>query len=1291
MKTFNTRAYNPKGDRTFAAMATSYSLGVFNDNFFKQAALLLAIGAGPTHLQGTATIVFALPFILCSAYAGWLADRFPKKNIVVNGKILELIAMLFGAVGILITNWFCIIAMIFLMGLQSAIFGPALNGSIPEHFPIEKITRINGTLKMVTTLAILIGIACAGIALDMQSPVFGSTTLGQALIAGVVILISTIGLAASLGIKKYEAAAPSKPFPWAGPFHSLRDLLALKKDPLLLLAVLSDSFFYFLATLVVLIINTYGIDQLGFSQTVTSLLSVALMVGVSLGALYSTKIADTENWTRVLLPGTLGMGAGLVAAALTPHLPEEFRIIALFVAFILTGFFGGFFLIPITSFIQVRPKESDKGQVIAVVGFCSFIGILLAGQAYSLLNLWMQPAAMLFVTGLICFSVMLILTILLHWNSSIVQNVLCRAMHNLLRIRYDIEVKGLDKIKRTDNSEGILFLPNHPAWIDPVILMTILHKDFQPRPLADIEETNKFYIRPLMKLVNAIRIPKPEKKNRGSKEQITSGIQAVASSLREGDNIILYPAGQLYRSMHEKLGAKSAVHTILNQHPKQQIVLVRTCGLWGSSFSWAGGSPQLTNQWKTYLWFVLANLFFFGPRRKVTVTFTEPIRLPHQKDRITFNKTLEKYYNAEVRPNTHVPYFWWQRRKPVTLPEPENQMVARNLSNVPETIITQVMNHIQKVHGIATITVEDKLSQDIGMDSLSIMELAAWTQEEFGMPVENLESLETVGDLVLVACGQDIGVRQQKKSRIHPIWFKNDSANDLVLMGNHSITQEFLRKAREQPGKAIVADRISGVKTYRQIVIATMLLQKKLRDIDNPTLGIMLPPSVSASLCYLATLFAEKTPVLLNWTVGPGYMKHCLETAGVQHIVTAKALMDKLQRQGIDLSALDVEWIYLEDMRTQITMVDKIRASIAGYISWSSLTRSCVSETAAILFTSGSEANPKAVPLSHENILANLQDFNAVLSFKESDRLIGMLPPFHSLGLAGNIVMPLCLGLKTIYHANPTESGNIAQLIEQYKATLLIGTPTFVSGILRAAKPGQLSSLRLLFTGAEKCPEYVYRQAREELPSAVLCEGYGITECSPVVSVNTPEDPVPETIGRVLPGMEYAIVNPDTMEAIQQGHQGILLVRGRNVFSGYLGAETSSPFVTHEDKKWYNTGDLVREDTDGVLTFCGRLKRFIKLGGEMISLPAIEAALLQHFPANTDGTPALAIEATRDDSHPELVIFTTFPLDRDEVNACIRKAGLSALHNIRRLVKIDTIPLLGTGKINYRQLKTSLV
>ena len=266
----------------------------------------------------------------------------------------------------------------------------------------------------------------------------------------------------------------------------------------------------------------------------------------------------------------------------------------------------------------------------------------------------------------------------------------------------------------------------------------------------------------------------------------------------------------------------------------------------------------------------------------------------------------------------------------------------------------------------------------------------------------------------------------------------------------------------------------------------------------------------------------------------------------------------------------------------------------------------------------------------------------------------------------------------------------LARLIEAYRVSLLVGTPTFLSGIVRTATRHQLDSLRLAVTGAEKCPERTYNALVERCPNAVVLEGYGITECSPIVAVNDDRNPRPFTIGRILPSLEYAIVDPETWQPVGTGEIGMLLVRGPTVFGGYLGDAIEPPFVEYGGHTWYRTGDLVSEDRDRVLTFHGRLKRFVKRGGEMISLPAIEAVLEQHYAASGDQGPVIAVEATPDEHQPELVLFTTTDLDRQTVNRQIREGGLSALHNISRVIRVDSIPVLGTGKTNYRELKAIL-
>lgn len=374
-----------EGRGKFLALAVAYFIGVFNDNFFKQAALVLAVVSGKSDLQGTATVLFALPFILFSSYAGWFADRYPKKNVVIVSKFIELIAMIVGAYGLITMSWSCIIGMIFIMGLQSIFFGPAINGAIPELYPESYVLRANAIVKFATTIAILIGIACAGIALDQEwfdtEIPFGILTVSTA-----VIMFSVLGLIASFGIVKCESNKTITKFPWTGPFDSLRDVICYSKIKDLSLALWCCGYFYFISSMVVLIINTYGLKILNLSKTSTSLLSVALMVGVSIGAFVAVKITKRISWTRVSPYAAAAMGIFLITGALSAYLPESIVIPTLAVSMVLGGLSSGIFLIPTISFFQTFPEKDKKGKTIAASYFVNFVGILISGQLYIFLN-----------------------------------------------------------------------------------------------------------------------------------------------------------------------------------------------------------------------------------------------------------------------------------------------------------------------------------------------------------------------------------------------------------------------------------------------------------------------------------------------------------------------------------------------------------------------------------------------------------------------------------------------------------------------------------------------------------------------------------------------------------------------------------------------------------------------------------------------------------------------------------------------------------------------------------------
>ena len=248
--------------------------------------------------------------------------------------------------------------------------------------------------------------------------------------------------------------------------------------------------------------------------------------------------------------------------------------------------------------------------------------------------------------------------------------------------------------------------------------------------------------------------------------------------------------------------------------------------------------------------------------------------------------------------------------------------------------------------------------------------------------------------------------------------------------------------------------------------------------------------------------------------------------------------------QGIDLSAVSERFSFLEQLREKISRSRKLIAWLAAHLSWASLRNAKVPQTAVILFTSGSETLPKAVPLSHSNLIANIRDVLSAVKIYETDRLIGFLPPFHSFGLTVTMLLPLLAGAQAVYSPNPTEADTLAKIIDAYRVTVLAGTPTFVDGIVRVATVEQLDTLRFAVTGAEKCPKALYDALAAKCPKAVILEGYGVTECSPIISLNDENDPKPFSIGKLIPSLECILLHPETLKPLSPPATGVLLVRG---------------------------------------------------------------------------------------------------------------------------------------------------
>lgn len=860
----------------------------------------------------------------------------------------------------------------------------------------------------------------------------------------------------------------------------------------------------------------------------------------------------------------------------------------------------------------------------------------------------------------------------------------------LLSLRYRVRLTGLEAVV-SRGRRGILVLPNHPAIIDPLIVVAALHAALRPRPLADAEQMRHPLIAWFSRRVGVREIADLSRQGPDAKDQVAAVVAACAAGLQAGENILLYPSGHLQRTYLEDLRGNSAVEQILRQVPEARVVLVRTRGLWGSSFSFATGEfPNLLRTLRRHVATLLKNFIFFSPRRSVSVELLEPDDLPRNADRAALNAYLECFYNQDPAHSTYVPHTIWERGGIRSLPEPLLQSVAGSPEEVPAPVRRLVLEHLEKATGQTGLQFEQRLAQDLGLDSLARAELVLWLGQEFGFHAADVESLKTVADVVLAARGESMSARPVELQPIPPGWFQPRAHEPITIPEGSRITDVFLSQAARGAGRALLADQLTGVRSYRDLLTAVFALRPALRSMPGERIAILLPASVGATATYLAALFSSKTPVLLNWTTGARNMQHALELTGAERVLTVRPMIQRLESQGMELSAIRPRFVFMEDLRRAIGWWARLAAAVRARCSWAALRRAPVPDTIAILLTSGSEALPKAVPLTHANVLSNLRDMLTLVTLRQDDKLIGFLPPFHSFGLMATLLLPLLGAIRVVYHANPTEGWMLARLIEGYQATLAVGTPTFLTGIARSAQRGQLDTLRILVTGAEKCPEKTYALLAERAPQALVLEGYGVTECSPIIAANSEADPRRGAIGRLLPSYELALVDPETGEAATEGAPGLLLVRGPCVFGGYLGDRAASPFVEYAGRQWYRTGDLVRRDANGVLTFCGRLKRFVKLGGEMISLPAIEAVLLEKYGSDLDDGPPLAVVATAREDHPEIVLFTTREIDRAAANAVIRAAQLSALHNVTRVERIDAIPVLGTGKTDHRALQQRL-
>lgn len=495
----------------------------------------------------------------------------------------------------------------------------------------------------------------------------------------------------------------------------------------------------------------------------------------------------------------------------------------------------------------------------------------------------------------------------------------------------------------------------------------------------------------------------------------------------------------------------------------------------------------------------------------------------------------------------------------------------------------------------------------------------------------------------------------------------------------HRTLMGMLLRARDWYGgsRVCIIDADDRKLTYDELIRASFalghVLCKGLRR--GEAVGVLLPTSAGAAVSLFGLSAYGRVPAMLNFTSGAGALAAACKAAQARRIVTARKFIELGNLQHLVAGLQDEhEIVYLEDVRANLPRSAKLAAVAAAVAPWAVRAHADPDSPGIILFTSGTEGDPKGVVLSHANLVANAEQARQhIPELYPSDVAVSPLPTFHCFGLTGGLMLPLLVGFPTVLHPTPLQAKTIVERVREKRATILFATDTFLNQYARAASDDDLSSLRFAVCGAERVKDKTRTSMRRRFGLEVL-EGYGATEAAPVIAVNQPSFNKPGTVGRLLPGMEARL---DRVPGIADG--GRFFVRGPNVMKGYL--HPSAPGVIDAPKHgWHDTGDIVQIDEDGCVTIRGRVKRFAKVGGEMVSLAVVENCATSLWPEH--GHAAIAAPDARKGEQILLVTDCTDATRADFV-AFARNHGVPELAVPRHILHVDAVPILGSGKVDY--------
>jgi len=803
----------------------------------------------------------------------------------------------------------------------------------------------------------------------------------------------------------------------------------------------------------------------------------------------------------------------------------------------------------------------------------------------------------------------------------------------LLKLRYRIRTQGIEEVPQ----EPVVIILDRNSALDPVIFRSVWRGSFTALLTSYVVRKMPRFLQRGFSIFQL-----PDFDNRIPAFSSRRLLKRLNEFSCEGDLLVMTD------SRRSPLLAE-----VLKKYPRKAY-FAKVSGIRGSHFSFdpSNEARKIKSRWSTYFWMVLKNVVFFMPKRSLLLTFA-PVPEPIPQEVEEINLFVTHWFIAHKNtPRISVSYYFWKRREKVD-------------NRITEVVVQELMRLSKK----QVITEEMDLYEDLSLDSLDVTEILVFLEKTFHQKAQ-FNALRTVQHVIMAAQGiqpgvpsQDFIFEKRKKG-----WAKERPG--IEFAEGRSIPEVFLRSC-DRMGNALAAVDPRDALSYTRMKTTVVGLVELLEKLPGKNIGILLPSLCETVSIVLALMMARKVPAMLNWTLGNRHMEEVTTQAGIEAIITIGPMLNTI---GYELSDVLIDKIVLfDEIKGEITTAHREKGIARTRLKTDELLQELGNpdphDTAVLLFTSGTEKAPKGVPLTHHNLISNIKSAIEHLGFTSQDVLFGILPPFHVFGFSFTHLLPLMIGCRVVFNPLLLELTTVIRLINDYQVTMICTAPTFLKALVAMAKPGELDSIRSFIVGAEKAPPSL----REQLPkTSQLLEGYGMTECSPLVALNHLGDPN-LGVGFPVKDVKIQLVDPETHQMISGG-VGLIAVKGPNVFKGYLSG--ALPFITLQGEPWFLTGDLGRIEK-GALHLIGRLSRTIKIGGELISFPALEQTLQIAYPGVQ-----VAIVA----HETQLILYANQRLDLSEVNQALKHQGWSNLVRIKEVRFLEQLPLTSTGKIDYKKL-----